>query len=223
MSEPSGERQSEARQAAEEYERSKAELDAAIREHKKATEAQRHAYMATEDHWFFGDFPDNYQDKTPELEQYRREQRERRQPADEAVRAAQERVDELWTRHKGIEREYLRSTVEPRVEGSKLRHEEYKLRATLSSASVVGIAATSGLLLPSDRYYTWLLVLSFSALFVSIVLNLRSMQDVSDYVEGTLITGEEVRSVGIKLWLTHNTLTVGLIFFAIFMVLNLLS
>ncbi len=44
MSEPSSERQSEARQAAEEYERSKAELDAAIREHKKATEAQRHAY-----------------------------------------------------------------------------------------------------------------------------------------------------------------------------------
>lgn len=48
------------------------------------------------------------------------------------------------------------------------------------------------------------------------------LQDVSDYVEGTLITGEEVRSEGIKLWLTHNTLIIGLIFFAIFMVLNLL-
>lgn len=223
MSEPSGERLSEARQAAEDYERSKAELDAAIREHKKATEAQRRTYMATEDHWFFGDFPDSYKSITPEQKQYLREQRERRQPADEAERAAQERVDELWTRHKGIEREYLRSTVVSRVEGSKLRHEEYKLRATLSSASIVGIAATSGLLLPSDRYYhTWLLGLSFLALFVSIVLNLRSMQDVSDYVEGTLITGEEVRSEGIKLWLTHNTLTIGLIFFAIFMVLNLL-
>ncbi len=223
MSEPSGERLSESRQAAEEYERSKAELDAAIREHKKATEAQRHAYMVTEDHWFFGDFPESLKNTTPEQKKYLREQRERRQPADEAERAAQERVDELWRRHKGIEREYLRSTVEPRVEGSKLRHEEYKLRATLSSASIVGIAATSGLLLPSDRYYIWILVLSFLALFVSIVLNLQSMQDVSDYVEGTLITGEDMRSVGTKLWLTHNTLTLGLTFFAIFMVLNLLA
>lgn len=223
MSEPSSERLSESRQADEEYERSKAELDAAIREQKEATEAQRRTYEVTQDHWFFGDFPDSYQDDTLELTQYRREQRERRRPEDKAVRAAQERVDELWRRHKVIEREYLRSTVEPRVEASKLRHEEYKLRATLSSASIVGIAATSGLLLPSDRYYIGILVLSFLALFVSIVLNLQSMQDVSNYIEGTLITGEEVWSVGIKLWLTHNTLTIGLIFFAIFMTLNLLS
>lgn len=224
MSEPSGEGLTEARQATERYEHSESEVDAARRERKEATEARRRTYELTQDDPIFGDLPDSAKDSTPELRERRRWQQDKRQHADEAERAAQEKVDELWIKHKGIEKEYLRLTVGPRVEGSKLRHEEYKLRATLSSASVVGIAVTSGLLLPPDRYhYTSILVLSFIALFVSMVLNLRSMQEVSDYVEGTLITGGEVRSKGIKLWLTSNTLIVGLIFFAIFIVLNLLS
>jgi hypothetical protein len=107
------------------------------------------------------------------------------------------------------------------VEAEKLRFEEHKLRATLSSASVVGVAATSGLLLPDRPSYVTVLGIAFLCLFISTVLSLRAMKETSDYIESTLISRDIRQQGGLRILLTRHTFTAGLVFFALFVVLNL--
>ena len=109
----------------------------------------------------------------------------------------------------------------PRVEAAKLRFEEHKLRATLSSASIVGIAATSGILLPDHPSYGAVLAFAFLLLFVSTILSLSAMKKTSNYVEGTLISGNADPLAGLRAWLIRHTFTIGLFVFASFVMLNL--
>ena len=119
--------------------------------------------------------------------------------------------------------EYAEATVEPRVEAMKLWFEEHKLRATLSSASIVGIAATSGILLPDHPSYVAVLVVAFICLFVSTFLSLSAMKKTSGYVEETLLTGAVAEPRGLLAWLTRHTFTIGLIVFSVFVILNLVT
>jgi hypothetical protein len=124
-------------------------------------------------------------------------------------------------------REFLISTVEPRVEAAKLRFQEHQLRATLSSASIVAIVATTGILLPSNPTYLVFLVnlvflgIAFVCLFTSIILSLSAMKKTSLYVERTLIRGDVDQPRGPHLFLTRHTFTFGLAFFTIFFCANL--
>lgn len=118
-------------------------------------------------------------------------------------------------------REFLISTVEPRVEAAKLRFQEHQLRATLSSASIVAIAATTGILLPNNPTYLVLLGIAFACLFTSIILSLSAMKKTSLYVERTLIRGDVDQPRGLHAFLTRHTFTIGLAFFTIFFGANL--
>jgi hypothetical protein len=55
------------------------------------------------------------------------------------------------------------ATVEPRVEGLKLRFETRKLQATLSAGIVVGVATITEVLLPPKPNYTWMLWLTYAS------------------------------------------------------------
>ena len=117
--------------------------------------------------------------------------------------------------------EFAEATVEPRVEAEKLRFEEHKLRATLSSASIVGIAATVGLLLPANPSYVPVLGAAFVLLFVSTVLALEALKEISSHVESTMISGTLPKMGHLRVWLTRHTFTIGLVVFAGFVVSNL--
>ncbi len=119
--------------------------------------------------------------------------------------------------------EFEDATVEPKVEAMKLRFEEHKLRATLSSASIVGIAATSGILLPDRPSHVVVLGIAFFCLFVSTGLSLSAMKKTSGYVENALVSGVTAESRGLLAWLTRHTFTIGLTVFGAFVVLNLMS
>lgn len=113
---------------------------------------------------------------------------------------------------------YLAATAKPRVEAAKLRFEEHKLRATLSSASIGGIAATSGILLPDSRSYVAVLEFAFPCLFASTILSLEAMKRVSQHVRDTVIrrTVDEPRDL--RDWVAPNTFIIGLIGFAAYII-----
>ena len=113
--------------------------------------------------------------------------KEERRAASEEEAEASRRVDVAREANEEANRAFLTATAEPRVEATKLRFEEHKLRATLSSASIVGIAATSGILLPDRLEYLPVLAVSFLCLFLSTVLSLEAMKTIGEYVEKTLI------------------------------------
>lgn len=119
--------------------------------------------------------------------------------------------------------EFNEATAKPRVEAEKLRFEEHKLRATLSSTSIVGIAAVSGILfpVPDGPSYIWVLVVSFGFLFVSMVLSMEAMKKSSQGVEETLISADVSARYGIRAFLIRHIFTFGLAVFAIFLTLNL--
>jgi hypothetical protein len=123
--------------------------------------------------------------------------------------------------HRDAPQEFLRTTVEPRVEATKLRFEEHKLRARLASASIVGIAATTGVLLSSRPDYLTILGISFFCLFSSAVLSLGAMKRSSEFVREALIRRSVEEPGGVLAWLTRHTFTLGLIVFSAFMLLNL--
>ena len=124
--------------------------------------------------------------------------------------------------------EFATATVEPRVEAEKLRFEEHKLRATLSSASIVGIAATVGILFPSSPSsagpsYIVILGASFFCLFISAILALGAMNKISSRVESTMISADHKQPGRLHSWPSRHTFTVGLVIFAVFILLNLLT
>ncbi len=82
-------------------------------------------------------------------------------------------------------------TVEPRVEGLKLRFEASKLQATLSTGVVVGLATVSKLLLPSEPAYPGLSWLAYAAFLIALVGSLSDMRRISKRVENVLISGRE--------------------------------
>lgn len=157
-----------------------------------------------------------------QLEEYRQKSYDLEEEMLRATVEEREALEELAAASKELQE----ATVEPRVEAAKLRFEEHKLRATLCTGSIVGIAATSGILLPdtpSDTpSYIWVLGVSFLSLFVSMVLSLRAMKVTSEYVEKTLIVKTVDEPGGIFLWLTRHSFTAGLVVFAAFVVLNLM-
>jgi hypothetical protein len=98
-------------------------------------------------------------------------------------------------------------TVEPRVEGLKLRFEESKLLATLSTGVVVGLATLSKLLLPAEPVYAWLSWLAYAAFLIALVGSLFEMRRISKRVENVLISGQEEVFLGgfkekLNRWLT---------------------
>lgn len=185
----------------------------AVRE--KATKLQR----MTESEFLLlsGVIPENHPEHAPLISQ----RKEERRAANEEEAEASRRVDIAREAHEEANRAFLTATAEPRVEATKLRFEEHKLRATLSSASIVGIAATSGILLPDRLEYLPVLAASFLCLFLSTVLSLEAMKTLGEYVEDTLIHGAADEPRGVVGWLTRHTFTLGLLVFAAFMVLNL--
>jgi len=142
---------------------------------------------------------------------------------DEEWKRAEEEEQRALEELAKLSEEYAEATVEPRVEAEKLRVEEHKLRATLSSASIVGIAATVGLLLPPHPSYVPVLGVAFVFLFVSTVLALEAMKEISSHVESTMISGTLPQRGRLRVWLTRHTFTIGLVVFAVFVVLNLLA
>jgi hypothetical protein len=107
--------------------------------------------------------------------------------AQEEEKAALEQVEPATLEYEAAKREFLISTVDPRVEAAKLQFQEHQLRATLSSASIVGIAATTGILFPNNPNYLVFLGIAFAFLFTCMFFSLSAMNKTSDYVERSLI------------------------------------
>jgi hypothetical protein len=128
------------------------ELDAAKKRHRQVVQESHSAIIAAQIMRLSRN-SDKRENLDPEVE----ERRARIEQDEQAAIAKEEEANQALGRateaYDSAYRKYLISTVEPRVEAAKLRFEEDKLRATLSSASIVGIAATSGILLPSDPSY----------------------------------------------------------------------
>ena len=155
------------------------------------------------------------------LEEARRKGRDPEEIArlEERLRQAQDEaaaVDEQWKRAEEEEElalaelakateEFAEATVAPRVEAEKLRFEEHKLRATLSSASIVGLAATVGLLLSKNPTYVPVLGVAFVFLFVSTVFALNAMKEISSHVESTMISATLPQTGRLRTWLTRHT------------------
>jgi len=144
------------------------------------------------------------------------------------------KFEEEWTRANTEEQETLAQlaqaseeleevTVEPRVEGSKLSFEVHKLRATVSAASLVGIAAVSGLVLPSGPRFIPVLILSFGCLLTSLVLSLGIMERIGKRVEEALISGGEAEDKGVRAWIARWAFPTGIGVFLLFIVLNFVT
>lgn len=156
------------------------------------------------------------------LEERHRQAQDEAAAVDEEWKRAEEELELALAELAKATEEFAEATVEPRVEAEKLRFEEHKLRATLSSASIVGIAATVGLLLPKNPSYVPVLGVAFVFLFVSTVLALDAMKEISSHVEGTMISATLPQTSRLRTWLTRHTFTLGLVIFGVFVVLNLL-
>src|SRR5829696_6091770 len=141
--------------------------------------------------------------------------------AEEQLREAHSVLDEKVQAHDKALREYLSATVDARVEGIKLSFEVYKLRATLCGASLVGIAAVSGLVFPTSLRFVWILVPAFIVLLRSMVLSLHIMDRLTNHMERVLIlaaeAGQETRITFLARW----SFTAGIALFVVFTVLNL--
>ena len=125
-------------------------------------------------------------------EKYEREAEELKDKWRQADAEEQEALAQLAQASEKLEE----VTVEPRVEGSKLSFEVHKLRATVSAASLVGIAAVSGVVLPSSPIYIAVLCLSFVCLLISLVLSLGIMERIGRRIENALISGGEAEDKG---------------------------
>jgi hypothetical protein len=126
-------------------------------------------------------------------------------------------------------------TVEPRVEGLKLRFEASTLEATLSTGVVVGLATVTKLLLPSEPAYPWLSWLAYAAFLLALVGSLYEMRTIAKRVENVLISGREVVLSGFKeklkrglakvgihrLRIPRWAFPIGLLLFVVFVTLNL--
>lgn len=148
-----------------------------------------------------------------ELSPEQKRRREKVEGAEREERAAEEKVDEAL-------REFLQATIQPRVEGSKLKFEVHKLRATLGGASIVGIAAISGVVLPPEPDHVWILFSAFLALLLSVVLSLGSMERIGTYVENTLVIGHEPEALDVRSWIARWAFPAGIAAFLVFVTLN---
>lgn len=141
--------------------------------------------------------------------------------AKEDLREALSVLDEKTQAYDRTLRAYLSATVDARVEGIKLSFEVYKLRATLCGASLVGIAAVSGLVFPTDLNFVSILVPAFIVLLLSMVLSLHIMDQLTKHVEQVLVsaaeTGKETKLAFVARW----SFTVGIVLFVVFTLLNL--
>lgn len=158
-------------------------------------------------------------------EKYEREEEELKEEwsrANTEEQEAQARLDQAQARLDQATAELAEVTVEPRVEGSKLSFEVHKLRATVSAASLVGIAAVSGVVLPSTPKFIYVLCISFLCLLVSLVLSLGIMARIGKRIEDALITGGATEDTGIRAELAKWAFPAGIGVFLLFVVLNLL-
>jgi len=168
------------------------------------------------------------QEAIASLEQQRQKHEESWSASEEAYRQAiaeeQKALDEMAE----AQAELDEATVEPRVEGLKLRFETRKLQATLSAGIVVGVATITEVLLPPKPNYTWMLWLTYASFFASLYGALSDMQRLSFVVENTRISGtssseerrtekwaRRVREVALRGFF------VGVVLFAGFVTLNL--
>ncbi len=141
--------------------------------------------------------------------------------AEEHLREALSVLDEKTQAHDRALREYLSATVDARVEGIKLSFEVYKLRATLCGASLVGIAAVSGLVFETDLRFLWILIPAFIALLLSMVLSLHIMDQLAKHVEWVLVSATETGKETKVSWLARWSFTAGIALFVVFTLLNL--
>ena len=168
------------------------------------------------------------QEKIAVLEQQRQKYEESWSASEEAYRQAiaeeQKALDEMAE----AQAELDEATVDPRVEGMKLRFETRKLQATLSAGIVVGVATITEVLLPPKPNYTWMLWLTYASFFASLYGALSDMQRLSFVVENTRISGtsssEERRTEKWARYVREVVLKgffVGVVLFAGFVTLNL--
>lgn len=130
----------------------------------------------------------------------KREEEDRRESSrlEEELRKASAAEKQALAELAETSKELKEVTVEPRAEGLKLRFEENKLQATLSTAVVVGLATVSKLLLPSEPVYPWLSWFAYTAFLVALVGSLFEMRRITKRVENVLISGREEVGGGFK-------------------------
>lgn len=194
------------RRLLEEYENAVRERDQATR---RTLEAHKHASEITGE----ADLMEGVFGVEMELSPEQKRRREKVKEAERKERTAEEKVEAALG-------EFLQATIEPRVEGSKLRFEVHKLRATLGGASIVGIAAVSGIVLPPERDYLWILLSAFLCLLLSVVLSLGSMERIGTYVENTMVVGQKPETLDIRSWVARWSFPLGIAAFLVFVTLN---
>ena len=114
------------------------------------------------------------------------------------------------------------------MERLKLQYETRKLQATLSAGVVLGAATLTGLLLPPDPSYTYVLWAAYTAFLLPLYGSLSDMQRLSIYVENVLISGRAQAGEGFRekvaewmLKINQRLLLLGVLLFALFVTLNL--
>ena len=209
--------------------RSKALLDRTRRVRdavRAATEARRgiESRMSQDDYTmsFLFDNPDYPEYSTAKYKERKREN-------EAALREARAREAEAVEEFARATEELGDATVEPRVEGMKLRFETRRLQATLSAGVLVGAATVTEVLLPPNPGYAYLMYLAYAAFIVSVSGCLSDMNRIAIYVENPLVGGRtEVEEPGWRekvsramMYLNQRSLAFGLLLFVLFAMLNL--
>ena len=201
----------------EERRRIRRALDEAVDDRRQAEKRAKEAREREFKRWGSEEFLEamaQEPDLTAEELEERRADEQRVEDARADVHEAERAVD------RALE-EYLGATVGPRVEGAKLGFEVHKLRATVCGASLVGVAAISGLVLPPEPRFVWVLCLSFAALLTSMVLSLGIMERYAERVADALIIGAEAEDRGFRAQVARWSFPSGIGLFAAFALLNL--
>ncbi len=160
---------------------------------------------------------------------YLEEVEERLRGYDEQLRDARSKEEEALEEATRATEKLQDVTVEPRVEGMKLRFETRKLQATLSAGVLVGAATVTEVLLPPNPGYVYLLWAAYGAFIASLSGCISDMQRISIYVENLMTGGRtEVEDAGwrerssrIMMWVNQRSLAFGLALFVLFATLNL--
>lgn len=202
---------------AEERRRLRRSLNEAVAAREEAKRHEREARDREFEKWKTEEFLEGMAqepDLGPEQLRERRADKER-------VEEARARVDEAARAADRALEEYLGATVGPRIEGAKLGFEVHKLRATDCGASLVGVAAVSGLVLPPEPRFVWVLCLSFAALLTSMVLSLGIMERYAERVADALIIGAEAEDTGFRAQTARWCFPSGIGLFAAFALQNI--
>lgn len=159
------------------------------------------------------------------LEEVERRLRE----SDDELRVARAKEEAAFEEMATATEDLQEATVEPRVEGLKLRFETRRLQATLSAGVLVGAPTVTEVFLPPNPGHDYLLYVAYAAFISSLSGCLADMNRIAIYVENLLVGGRtEVEEPGWRdkvsrgmMWINQRSLSFGLAFFVLFATLNL--